>query len=334
MSRYTVLISAPYMQPVVDRFRPVFAAHDIDLVVPDVEERMEEDDLLAVMGGIDGVICGDDRFTARVVETATDLKVIAKWGTGIDSIDQAACAAQGVAVRNTPDAFSEPVADTVLGYMLCFARNLPAMTQAMRAGVWHKIPGFALREATLGIVGVGDVGKAVARRAAAFGTRLLGCDPAPMPGYFLKTTPIEMVDQATLLRESDFVSLNCDLNPTSHHLMDAQAFALMKPTAVVINTARGPIIDEPALVEALQEGQIRGAALDVFEHEPLPTDSPLLAMDDVMVAPHNANSSPEAWEHVHRNTIRNLLGVLLGEDADPRLDLARPPASASAPATA
>ncbi len=305
-----VLVTAPYMQPVIDRFRPIFAEHGIELFVPPVNERFEEHELLQWIGDIDGVICGDDRFTERVLRAAPRLKVISKWGTGIDSIDREACKRLGIALCNTPNAFSEPVADTVLGYMLCFARRLPWMDRALRTSGWKKIPSVALRECTLGIIGVGNVGRAVARRAAAFGMRLLGTDPRQPPADFLASTGLQMVDRETLLRESDFVSINCDLNPTSYHLIDAAALAMMRPNAVLINTARGPIIEEPALVAALQSGQIAGAALDVFEDEPLPASSPLRAMDNVMLAPHNANSSPEAWERVHENTIRNLLNVL------------------------
>jgi len=304
-----VMISAPYMQPVVDRFRPFFEANGIDLVVPPVNERMEEGELLAWIGTIDGVICGDDRFTARVLQAAPRLKVISKWGTGIDSIDQAACAAHGIAVRNTPNAFSEPVADSVLGYLLCYARCLPWMNEAMRQGRWHKIPGRALRECTLGVIGVGNVGKAVVRRAVAFGMEILGHDVRPVDPAFLAETGLTMVSREDLLRRADFVTLHCDLNPSSYHLMNDDAFSLMRPSAVLINTARGPVVDEAALVRALQAGRLAGAALDVFEHEPLPADSPLRRMNQVMLAPHNANSSAEAWEHVHRNTINNLLGV-------------------------
>ncbi|MDX1547653.1 MAG: phosphoglycerate dehydrogenase [Rhodothermales bacterium] len=310
-----VLISAPYMIPSVDRFRPLFEARGVDLVVPTVHERLEEADLLPIIHDVDGVICGDDRFTERVLRAAHRLRVISKWGTGIDSIDQAACARLGIAVCNTPNAFSEPVADSVLGYMLCFARQLPWMTDAMRQGVWEKIPGRALRECTLGVIGVGDVGKAVVRRAVAFGMPVLGCDIEPVDPAFVAATGIEMTDREDLLRRSDFVSLNTDLNPTSRHLMDADAFALMKPTAVLINTSRGPVVDEEALVAALLEGRLGGAALDVFEHEPLPSTSPLRQMDRVMLAPHNANSSPAAWEHVHRNTIDNLFAHLSTEAA-------------------
>lgn len=305
-----VLITAPYMQPVIDRFRPVFDDHDIELIVPPVEERFEEDDLLQWISEVDGVICGDDQFTERVLQAAPRLKVISKWGTGIDSIDQVACEKMGIAIRNTPNAFSEPVADSVLGYMLCFARNLPWMDQAMRKGIWGKIPGRTLRECVLGVIGVGNAGKAVVRRAIAFGMRVLGNDLVEMSEDFLAETDIEMLSKEELLKQSDFVSLNCDLNPTSFHLMDDDRFGQIKSTAVIINTARGPIIDELSLIRALQNGQIAGAALDVFEHEPLPEDSPLREMNNVLLAPHNANSSPEAWERVHQNTIQNLLEVL------------------------
>lgn len=312
MSKWKVLVSAPYMQPVIERFRSELEAKGIELFIPPVNERFEEADLLCFIPDIDGAICGDDRFTRRVLQAAPKLKVISKWGTGIDSIDRESCKEFGIAVCNTPNAFSEPVADTILGYMLGYARNLPFMDRHMKSGVWHKIPGKTLRECTLGIIGVGDVGKAVARRAAAFGMRILGTDIREISPEFLAETGVVMVSRDELLMQSDFVSVNCDLNPTSYHLMNDAAFACMKSTAVMINAARGPIVDERALVRALQTGKIAGAALDVFEHEPLPADSPLLTMDNVMLAPHNSNSSPEAWERVHRNTIDNLVRVLEG----------------------
>jgi len=309
--KYKVLISAPYFQPVVDRFRQEFEKHEIELIIPPVQERMEEKDLLKYISDIDGVIGGDDRFTERVLASAKKLKVISKWGTGIDSIDQAACKRLGIAVRNTPNAFSEPVADSVIGYMLVFSRRLLQMTEAMRQGIWKKIPSRALRECTLGVIGVGNVGKIVVRRALGFGMKVIGNDIVEMPPAFLSETKIQMVTKEELLRQSDFVSINCDLNPTSFHLMGDQELSLMKPTAVIINTARGPVVEEHALIAALRSKKIAGAALDVFEEEPLPADSPLRKMDNVLLAPHNANSSPEAWERVHQNTVKNLLDVLL-----------------------
>lgn len=307
---WRVLISAPYMLPVLEDFREELESRGVEIVLTDVEERLEEDDLLPIIGDIDGVICGDDRFTETVLAAAPRLRVISKWGTGIDSIDKAACQKHGVEIRNTPNAFSEPVADTVLGYMLNFARNLSFMDKAMKSGEWHKIPGKALREMSLGVVGVGNVGKAVIRRASAFGIRILGNDPIIPPPQFLATHQVEMTDLSDLLARADFVSVNCDLNPTSYHLINADTLAQMKTSAVLINTARGPIVHEEALVAALALGTIAGAALDVFEFEPLPADSKLRSFDNVLIAPHNSNSSPEAWARVHRNTIENLMQVL------------------------
>jgi D-3-phosphoglycerate dehydrogenase len=307
----TILFSAPYMIPCLNHFGPELESYGLDLLVPEVHERLTEGQLFQFAGQFDGAICGDDQFTARVLEVcAPRLKVISKWGTGIDSIDRDAAVRLGIVVRNTPNAFTLPVADTVLGYLLAFARRQPWMDRAMKRGGWDKIPGRSLSECVLGVVGVGAIGKAVIRRGRAFGMQILGNDIVEVDHVFLAENGVEMTDLDDLLSRSDFVSLNCDLNPTSYHLMNAGKFSKMKPTAILVNSARGHLVEEPALIEALQTGQIAGAALDVFEIEPLPVDSPLLKMDNVMLAPHNANSSPTAWERVHRNTINNLLDGL------------------------
>jgi D-3-phosphoglycerate dehydrogenase len=296
------------MIPVVERFKPVFDKHDIELVIPIVQERMEEADLLKYAGEFDGTICGDDCYTGRVIKAcAPRLKVISKWGTGIDSIDAEACSRYEIKIGRTLNAFTLPVADSVLGYILAFARRQPWMDREMKSGKWEKIPGKALNECALGVIGVGNIGKAVVRRAKAFGMKVFGNDIIDIDHVFLAETGLEMTTLESLLANSDFVSINCDLNPTSYHLINSETLAWVKPGAVLINTARGHLIDEKALIEALQTKRLAGAALDVFEFEPLPHDSPLLKMDNVMLAPHNSNSSPAAWERVHWSTIRNLL---------------------------
>jgi len=305
-----VLITAPYMQPKIDRFKSIFEENNIQIYLPPVKERLSEKELIECIDGIHGVISGDDQFTERVLKRAKNLKVISKWGTGIDSIDVDACRRLGIAVRNTPNAFSEPVADTVIGYMLCFARQLLNMNENMKEGNWYKIPGVSLAECTLGVIGVGNVGKSVVRRAAAFNMEILGNDLLELPSEFIEETGTIMTSKDDLLKKSDLVSLNCDLNSTSYHIIGADEFKLMKSTAYLINTARGPLVDEQALISALQSKEISGAALDVFEVEPLPKDSLLRQLDNTLIAPHNANSSPRAWESVHQNTIRNLLEVL------------------------
>lgn len=299
------------MLPYVERFRPVFAHFGVDLIVPEVHERLSEEEILAYAGQFDAVLCGDDRYTERVQRACLPrLKVISKWGTGIDSIDQQAAARLGIQVRNTPNAFTLPVSDSVLGYMLAFARRQPWMDKAMKSGQWEKLPGRSLSECTLGVVGVGNVGKAVIRRARGFGMRLLGNDIIPIAPDFILENNLEMTSLPDLLARADFISLNCDLNPTSRHIIREETLKLVKPGAVLINTARGPLVDEPALIAALESGRLAGAGLDVFEVEPLSLDSALLRMDNVMLAAHNSNSSPSAWERVHWNTIRNLLDGL------------------------
>jgi D-3-phosphoglycerate dehydrogenase len=304
----TVLISAPYMLPQIDRFRPLFDQMNIELIIPDVYERLSEEQILVYAGDFDGTICGDDRYTRRVIQACVPrLKVISKWGTGIDSIDQTAARDFGVMVGNTPNAFTVPVSESVIGCLLAFARQIPWLDDAMKAGRWEKINGKTLSECTLGVVGVGNVGKAVLRRARAFGMTLLGNDIVEIPPDFLLEYGVEMTNLEDLMTRSDYVSINCSLNPTSYHLINDETLGLCKPSTVLINTARGPIVDQGALVTALSEKRIRGAALDVFEEEPLPVDSPLLSMSQVLLSPHNTNSSPRFWERVHWNTIRNLL---------------------------
>jgi D-3-phosphoglycerate dehydrogenase len=307
----SVLLSAPYMIPYLERFQPVLEGFGIELIVPEVEERLEEDQLLDYAGKFDGAICGDDRFTRTVIEACLPrLKVISKWGTGIDSIDQEACQDLGVFLGNTPKAFTDPVADSVLGYMLGFARQQPWMDRAMKGGIWDKILGRSLSECRLGVIGIGNIGEAVVKRAHAFEMELFGNDIQEIDPVFTQEFQLRMVDLEDLLGRSDFISINCTLNPTSWHLINREAFSLMKPGAILINTARGPIVDEIALIDALQSGKVGGAALDVFEFEPLPADSPLRKFSNVLLAPHNSNSSPRAWERVHWNTIRNLLDGL------------------------
>ena len=167
-----------------------------------------------------------------------------------------------------------------------------------------------MRECTLGVVGVGNIGKAVVRRARAFGTRVIGTDPIAVDSSFLVETGLEMTSLRELLKEADFVSLHCDLNSTSFHIIGRTELRAMKSSACLINTARGPIVDEAALVDALREKWIAGAALDVFEVEPLPADSPLREFSNCLLATHNANNSRQAVKRVHESTITNLLNAL------------------------
>lgn len=311
---WKVMVSAPYFLPVLEEYQQRLG-DEVELIPAVVNERLSEAELLPLVGQVDGIICGDDRITEKVLDAAPKLKVISKWGTGIDSIDKEAANARGVAVCRTPNAFSEPVADTVLGYMLLHSRQFVHMNQAIRAGGWEKPILRALNECTLGVVGVGDCGKAIVRRAVAFGMTVLGCDIKEVDPDFLAQTGVEMLELPELLGRSDYVTLNCDLNPSSFHLMNHQRFGHIKPGSYLINASRGPVVEEAALVQALKKGLIDGVALDVFEDEPLPPDSGLRRFYNVLFAPHNANSSPKAWQRVHDNTVNMLLAVLRGDKA-------------------
>lgn len=310
---WRVLITAPYFLEVLDQYRSRLESNDVELITAPVKERLSEAELLPLIEGIDGVICGDDSFTEQVLQHANQLKIISKWGTGIDSIDLSAAGERGILVCNTPSAFTDAVADTTLGYLLNFARSLSQMDKEMRDGRWQKRSGRALNQCSLGVIGVGNIGRAVVQRARAFGMNILGNDPVLPDESFLDQTQLQMVSLAELLVKSDFITLHCDLNPTSFHLIGTPELSEMRSTAYLINTARGPLIDELALIEALREKKIAGAALDVFEIEPLPLDSPLLTMDNCLLAPHNANSDSAARKRVHESTITNLIEGLKRE---------------------
>jgi len=304
----TILVTAPYLRRYLDRAQKIFDHYKLETIYDLAGEHLLEDQLVKHNGKYDAALCGDDQFTRGIIETNLPrLKIISKWGTGINSIDTDAAKELGVVVGNTPNAFTLPVSDTVLAYMLTFARQLVWVDREIRAGRWEKLPVHSLSECTLGVIGVGNIGSAVIRRAKAFGMRILATDIKPIKRDFVLETGTELVSLEELLNQSDYVSCNTDLNSTSYHLINAETLGMMKSSAILINTSRGPVIDQPALVEALQNGVIAGAGLDVFEDEPLLPDNPLCQMENVLVSPHNANASPAALEHVFYNTFHNLL---------------------------
>jgi D-3-phosphoglycerate dehydrogenase len=307
---HRILITAPYMVREREIVEPLLDRPGIKVEWYPVRERLEANELLGVIEGVDGIICGDDRITREVLDRTDSLKVIVKWGTGIDSIDRGYANERGIPVRNTPEAFTLPVADTALGYMLAFCRGIAANDRILKDGGWDKPQGYSLSEKTVGIIGFGSIGTAVAKRLRPFEARILANDIREIPSEQARTLGVRMSPLETLLAESDFVTLHCDLNETSHHILNAESLARCGPGTVVINTARGPLVDEPALVAALESGEIAGAGLDVFEHEPLPLDSPLRRMPQVLLAAHNSNSSPQCWQRVHRNSAAMLFEEL------------------------
>jgi glyoxylate reductase len=255
----------------------------------------------------DALLCMlSDRIDAPFLQANPQLKVIANYAVGLDNVDLAAAHAQGIAVGNTPDVLTDATADLAFALMLAAARRLPQSERAVREGQWGtwQPDGFLGADvvgATLGIVGAGRIGQAVARRASGFDMRVL------------KTTSRGGTPLDELLAQSDFVSLHVPLTPQTRHLIDAQALERMKPTAILVNTARGQIVDQRALVDALHAGMIAGAALDVTDPEPLPTDDPLLAAPNVLVIPHIGSATPRTRAAMTDLAVDNLLAGLAGE---------------------
>jgi len=305
--KFKVLISAHYLQRDIDLFRQDLLKHNIDFDMPDIKERLSEEQLLEIIGDYDGVICGDDYFTAKVLDRAKRLKVIVKWGTGLDSIDLEYARKLNIPVLNTPNAFTDPVADSVMALVLAFARDVIRRDKLMKDGVWLKTQGHSLVNKTIGVIGFGNIGRAVAKRAMAFGMNVVANDIRKISEDAIEEYGAKLVSKDDLLKKSDYVSLNCNLNETSYHLITKKEFKLMRPEAVIINTARGPLIKDDDLIWALENKIIAGAGLDVFENEPVPIDSPLLRMHNVILSPHSANTSPEHWMMVHKNSLKKLI---------------------------
>lgn len=311
MSRGKLLVTGPRFLRDFEMVRPELERLGFEIVKTDVNQQLSEDELIALVGDIDATICGGDKWTARAMDAAPKLKVICKWGTGTDAIDFDAARQRGILVRNVPDAFSVPVADSTMCFMLNFARRIPWLDRDIKAGRWTPLDGTTLAECTLGVIGLGNIGSTVLRRARAFGMKLLGCDPRQdLPLQLIDDTGVEVVQMDELLKRSDFVSLHCDLNPSTRGLIGERELKLMKPTAVLINTSRGPVVQQAAIEKALLEGTIAGAGLDVFEIEPIPATSLLLKMDNVLLTPHLSQSSERAAHRAHWQVIRNVVELL------------------------
>lgn len=273
--------------------------------------------LLQRVRGVDGLLCLlTDRIDGEIMDAAgPGLKVISNYAVGVDNVDVAAATARRIPVGNTPGILTDATADFAFALLLAAARRVVEGERLVRAGQWKTwgpalLLGADLRGATLGLVGYGRIGQAVAKRASGFDMRILYHDPHLPPNPAL---PGQAVDFETLLHESDFVSLHTPLTPETRGLMDERAFGLMKPTAVLVNTARGPIVDPQALYRALSGRRIFAAALDVTDPEPIPMDSPLLALDNLIITPHIASASRATREQMSWMAAQNLIAGLKGE---------------------
>jgi phosphoglycerate dehydrogenase-like enzyme len=278
---------------------------------------LPENELIDCLQGCVGVVASSDPYNAAVFAACPELRVVSRCGVGTDSVDFAAATEAGVVVTNTPGLMTDAVADYTFALMLGLARNLAPSDRLMRDGGWGEFTGVLVCGKTLGLVGFGQIGQGVARRAAGFGMTILAYDPplrqAVALGQRSVVSGVEFTDLDDLLRRSDFVSVHAPATPETRGLFDAGRFALMKPTAYFINTARGSLVDEAALRAALEAGAIAGAALDVYSQEPLPADHPLRQAPRCLLTPHNAFNAVEAAAAMSLQSAENVLAALRGE---------------------
>lgn len=294
------------------------SAGDIELDVWEGELPPEPDALASLLHGCDGAITlVTDPIGAGLLDAEPQLKVISNFAVGFDNIDIAAATERGVIVCNTPGVLTETTADLAWALLMASARRVVEGADYVRAGKWQTwgptlLMGADVHHSTIGIVGLGRIGKEVAKRARGFDMRILAYDAYP-DEQAAEELGVEFVGLDNLLSQSDFVSLHTTLNDDTHHLIGAEAFRAMKPSAILINAARGPVVDTDALVEALQAGKIAGAALDVTDPEPIPADHPLVAMPNVVIVPHIASASVATRNRMSEMAANNLLAVQRGQ---------------------
>jgi D-3-phosphoglycerate dehydrogenase len=307
---YRILVTCAQMQAELSVHEPRLRQAGYEVAAPSVGgQYFTAEELAPMMPGVVGMIAGDDELNRIFFKTSPDLKVLVRWGIGMDSVDHAAAGEHGVVVRNTPGVFGGEVADSALAYMLLLARRHHSVDKAVRAGSWPKFEGLSLAGSTVGLVGLGDIGRGVAARALGFGMRVLAFDPLISPDSVPDAVQV-LAALHDVLAQSRFVVLTCPLTPATYRLIDEAALAAMRGDAFLVNVARGPVVHEDALVTALSAGLIAGAGLDVFEVEPLPTDSRLLTMDNVVLGAHNGSNTREGVARASARAVDILLDEL------------------------
>ena len=305
-----VLVTSPPMLGMIDALRPSFEKHGVEVTTPEVVHILPVDELKELVPEHDGWIIGDDPATREVLAAgrAGKLKAAVKWGIGVDNVDFAACKDLGIPVTNTPGLVGGEVSDTAVGYVIGLARETFEIDRAVRAGDWPKPCGISLGEKTVALVGFGAIGKCAAKRLLAADMKIIAYDPVAPDAPELDT--VERAEWPQRIEEADFIVVTCALTQSSHHMINAEAFARAKQGLRVVNVGRGPVIDESALIEALKSGKVRSAAMDVFEVEPLPMDSWLRTHPRCILGSHNASNTSDAVLRTSEMAIDNLMRFL------------------------
>jgi phosphoglycerate dehydrogenase-like enzyme len=293
-------------------FQKALQEAGFELVYPARPTQLTEAELLQAVQGVKGALAGSEPYTRRIIESNPELRVIARAGVGYDAVDLAAASECGVAVTITPGTNHDCVAEHTFGLILALAKDLIPQHLAVKAGQWPRQPNLPLRGRNLGIAGLGRIGKAVAIRGASFGMRLIAHEPFPDQAFVVQHK-IPLLPFDRLLAESDYLTLHVPLTPASRHLINQRTLALMKPTAFLINTARGGLVCEKDLVHALKAKQIAGAALDVFEQEPPLADHPFFLLDNVIFTPHAAGVDLQSRDDMAMSAAQAIISLSRGE---------------------
>jgi phosphoglycerate dehydrogenase-like enzyme len=309
---WKVLITARTLDIAGKAATELLRQHGLQLIYPPRFGPLPADELLTLLPGVDAVFASMDKFTAEVLSSpaAKQLKLISRWGVGYDAIDVAAATRQGIAIGYTPGLLNDAVADYAFALLLAVARRVHEGHSSMRNGQWTSLWGHDVSGKTLGILGCGRIGQAVARRASGFNMRLLGYDILPCPGA--ESLGVKLTSLEELLAESDFVTLHAALTAETRGLLGEAQLRKMKPTAYLINTARGAIVDEAALIRALSEGWIAGAALDAFVVEPLPPEHPFRKLPNLLLTPHQASFGFDTGERVSMAAAQAIVDLQAG----------------------
>lgn len=306
-----ILVTARSFIRTPGRHKELLEGSGYQVVESPFDRPLKEAEMAELIRDVDGAILGLDEVTAKVIEAGRELKVLSRYGVGVDKVDLKAATAAGVVVTNTPGTNHIAVAELTLGLMLSLARRIPQHNRSVREGSWERVRGTELAGKTLGIVGLGWISKEVIRRASAFDMKIVVQTGYPdkelADRYGVEYLPLER-----LLKEADFISLHCALTPERINLIGAKELKAMKPTSYLINTARGELVDEEALLRALKEGWIAGAAMDAFKKEPA-TDSPLVQLDNFIATPHIGATTLESVIRMGVLAVENALQVLRGE---------------------
>lgn len=318
LSNYRVLVTPTSYARYDERLRTELESQVGEVVYNETGTPLTADALIEIIADVDGYIAGLDEITRDVIRAADRLRVIARYGVGVDNVDLEAAAARSIVVTNTPGANSVSVAELTIALMLALARNVVTAAQATKAGEWPRMRGLALEGKTVGIYGLGSIGKEVARRLAGFDCTILAYDVQP-DHAFADAQGVQFCSQSELLRRSDVLTLHCPLVADTEHLVDETFLCRMKPGAFLINTARGELLDDDAVVAALEREHVRSVALDAFSQQPPGPDHPLLRHPRVIATPHMGAHTDGAANAMGWGALRNCLTVLRGEEPEHRV---------------